>query len=45
MPVLELAVLFGGGGALGLTLSTHVEIDSQLAFLFLEGGPWSLLLT
>ena len=45
MPVHELATLLGGGGALGLTLLTQVEIDSRYAFIFLEGGSWSLLLT
>ena len=35
VPVLELAALLAG--ALGLTLSTQVEIDSRSTFLFLEG--------
>ena len=45
MPVHKLDTLLGGGGALGLMLLTQVEIDSQYAFIFLEGGSWSLLLT
>ena len=44
-PVHKLATLLGSGGALGLMLLTQVEIDSQYAFIFLEGGSWSLLLT
>ena len=38
VPVLELAALLGGGGALSLMLFTQVEIDSQYTSIFLEGG-------
>ena len=43
--LVELAALLSSGGALGLIVSTQLEILLQLAFLFLEGGAGSLLLT
>ena len=41
--LIELAALLSSGGALGLIVSTQLEILLQLAFLFLEGGAGSLL--
>ena len=32
VPVLKLAALLGGGGGLGLTLSTQVEIEQPSSF-------------